>query len=599
MPVVHKYKGGSGIYLRSRIDGAFVTFQIKPEAQQFFAERKIGNGDRVSWKLIKPLWERGLVYTGQGGVDYKPAELDASDAPSLDSSDKDALDKFLKETEANEFAVPSDMLTIFKDWFGAQTSVSKIQELLVNADDMQEVITSISRFADYSLDINGFDTNGGNAAYTVSVKGLELQCVDLRESTRMYDFIILFRTATSRQSFKIVDGKLDSWYVYESDEDEIYQRDAFKFLPSVVELLLRITDYEFLLDTWDFQHARGETIPSEVIDIFEIEVRGLSQASDTDHARKTDVHGTIESLSEIGYGIIASNSGQRKVIFSLSEASFPTRPSYTDSESVVGHPVVFDLCSNGGQIRGCNLRLQKDEAYSNANHPITGEIQFLDERRGYGHIICDDFEKSGFFFVRDIEGSPVNVGDRVVFEPVPDGDGFQAFNVSQIGIHKEPSSEGWEINLPEEIIELILKWSSDPEHVFHVLKPHLLSSGYRSRLIRSLQNTSHLKNFEVTDITVSDEGNVAYVFELEEGNWTCTCDLTTSLTDFELRFFPSRTPNQIALIQAGYFVYWGLLSSPDMDPLEQQHLYILTQSEFVQIAKDFFKELRGYSLKQS
>ncbi|MFC4551559.1 MULTISPECIES: HalOD1 output domain-containing protein [Halorussus] len=38
MPVVHDYADGSGIYLKSNIDGSFVTFQATPSAENFLTD---------------------------------------------------------------------------------------------------------------------------------------------------------------------------------------------------------------------------------------------------------------------------------------------------------------------------------------------------------------------------------------------------------------------------------------------------------------------------------------------------------------------------------------------------------------------------------
>jgi len=62
VPVLHEYENDAGVYLRTNIDGTFVTFQVYRSAARLLGKIGYEDGDTVGWEFLKPLWERGYIY---------------------------------------------------------------------------------------------------------------------------------------------------------------------------------------------------------------------------------------------------------------------------------------------------------------------------------------------------------------------------------------------------------------------------------------------------------------------------------------------------------------------------------------------------------
>lgn len=67
MPVVHRYKKGSGLYIRARQNGAMITYQVTKKGASVLQKRGCGEGSKLTPKALQQLAAQGHVHTGGSG----------------------------------------------------------------------------------------------------------------------------------------------------------------------------------------------------------------------------------------------------------------------------------------------------------------------------------------------------------------------------------------------------------------------------------------------------------------------------------------------------------------------------------------------------
>jgi len=105
MPTFREYADNSGYYIRSNIEGSFLTMQLSPQAEGLLTELGYGDGDSIVWPLLHPLCDSGDVFTNKSGTDISPSEEQVESALSsgkLSSTEKARVKEFLGEGEAPE-----------------------------------------------------------------------------------------------------------------------------------------------------------------------------------------------------------------------------------------------------------------------------------------------------------------------------------------------------------------------------------------------------------------------------------------------------------------------------------------------------------------
>jgi hypothetical protein len=88
MPILHKYQDGQAYYVRTKVRGAIITFQLTTEGVERLRSAGVAPGERFNRWLLLDLYRSGFAYTGGTGVteaefaDKAPqGELDFSHDP--------------------------------------------------------------------------------------------------------------------------------------------------------------------------------------------------------------------------------------------------------------------------------------------------------------------------------------------------------------------------------------------------------------------------------------------------------------------------------------------------------------------------------------
>lgn len=437
VPVIHEYKNDSGIYLRTAIDGTYVTFQVYQSAARFLEKAGYGDGDNVGWRLIKPLWEQGYVYTGKSGTTTQVENhLENRQLNGLENHEKEELNRFFEEQKRRSISVPDDIYSTLREWHNGKYSEERARNLLYAANDDKRCIQSIREFRQRPIDIRGLDTSQGDPAYSVSSKGRELRCVDLRATKRQTDLIITLSGHSDRkQALFIADGDLDGWKVYgpPSDREHRYHVDLLEHFPAIIDLLVDVPDYDLTLDLWDFETALGESLSDEITSCLQLDWEWCTYSVGRSDGVSPRVDGEVALVSPIGFGIVSTDELEKDLVFeSTDDVSVNERVTF-EVKREDGTTRAVDVLqreddtgcgtnSTGSTKYGDLIRREKDESLLRNGEPeqVAGTIKTLDRKQGFGYVTAADGQ-TRYFSTTELLDRGLSPSAPVHFVPSKDG----------------------------------------------------------------------------------------------------------------------------------------------------------------------------------
>lgn len=358
MPVLHEYENDTGVYLRTNIDGTFVTFQVYQSAARLFSKIGYDNGDTIGWEFLKPLWERGYIYTGNSGTTNKVETHLEHQKLDLKGNKKKELEMFLEKQKRESITIPEDIYSVLVDWHNGKYSKKRARDILYKANDEQACRTSIREFSQSPIEVAGIETSKGDPAYDVIAKGFEMRCVDIREVNRETDLIITYRGESGHaQGLLLNGGELSQWKVYAPEEaSDKHYRDLIERLPAICELLIDIPDYDLALDEWDFDETSRHTIPEDIAECLQVDWDWCVYSIGRSDGEASGVSGSIRVISSLGYGTVETDDLGKDVVFKIDDEALSQ-----------GQNVSFDFQREDGRMRAKNLELTEETS------PTVGE----------------------------------------------------------------------------------------------------------------------------------------------------------------------------------------------------------------------------------
>jgi hypothetical protein len=378
VPVLHDYNSDSGSYLRSNINGQFVTFQIYPSAKRFLGDLGYATGDTVSWHLLRPLWERGYVYTGDTGTSTEvDSYLESSDIASLSSREEKAISEFLDKRERDQFSVPEDTHLAIEEFRDGKLSKSSAKRFLLKANDLEHITQSIEDFRHLQSEVQHIDLHEGAPRYHFQVRGKTIKYVDFDSSTNQYDCTLIFEGGSGTSHvLKIDHGVLQEWDVHPESENiqTDYLRDLIEHLPAVVSTLISIPDYDLHLDLWEFAPASMWGTQSTETDLVDLELHSLAQSFGRSDKQSDTLSGSVQQTTEYGYGTLCADKLDREVIFESVTGGVEFEAAET---------VKFRLQRSDGVVRAIEITVDKpfipDEDPQRPEENLDSEISKLIE----------------------------------------------------------------------------------------------------------------------------------------------------------------------------------------------------------------------------
>lgn len=353
MPVLHEYTDEYGMYVRSCINDDFITLQLTPSASKLLNELGYHDESKISWALIRPLWDNGYAYTSDGNsipTDSSDVKVEFEDAPPITGQEERKLKEFLKPTKSlsDEVDIQDDVLNSLRKWVDEELSQQRADEFVKSADDTEGAVRSIRRFARYPVLVDQFELSQGEPGYTVILNDKQVRCVDLRWSQNSDEFVITIDSNFQKsQSLKISNGLLRLWQYHDKSPTGVtHVRKLIEYLPAIVRLSERINDYEFKLTEWSIDQATTFNLSDEFIERISTELKLL--ASTGFESPREDCAGKIQSINDVGHSVVAE------------EQTGEHLPIETDTADIVelspGDNVLFDLAELNGIQKATSVR---------------------------------------------------------------------------------------------------------------------------------------------------------------------------------------------------------------------------------------------------
>lgn len=368
MPKLHEYTDDYGMYVRSRIEGDFITLQLTPSASKFLRELGYHDDEKISWGLIRPLWDNGYAYTeGNKSVPTDKSEVDINfdDAPPLTDIEERRLKEFLQPSSKTDIEIPGDVLSALQKWISDNYSKNQARSLLEDADNAEGCIRSIRRFDGYPLSVNNVEISQGDPGYSLSLTGEQIRCIDLRWAQSSDEFIIVIADKSQNvQSLRISNGRLRAWKHYEEATNGIsHIRTLLTKLDAVVGLLNAIEEYEVRFDEWSLQEASEIEVPEKLAARIEQELRVLTSSNfDSPHQNRC---GEVVTVNKHGYSVLKDETGTQ----------LPFDKQHELGESLeASEEVEFDIDEVGHIMKAVDVRPTEHDSGPDTNSALPDTI---------------------------------------------------------------------------------------------------------------------------------------------------------------------------------------------------------------------------------
>lgn len=479
MPVIHEYADGSGMYLKSNIDGSFVTLQATAAAEGFLSNLGYTDGDTVSWYLIKPLWERNHIYTGGSGTTVQASDFDADkiDSASINAREKKQLKEFLhSNTNKTETSVPDDIPQLLRNLSSKKEEQSNPATLLSNAADRKGAIKSIRHFGQHHP-ITANDVHlseNGHPVYTFTTADIEWTGKDQRWTDSTYDWTFTIHSEdSSSQTIRTTSKKFD-WNVKDKPLTKRTLWNLLVVYPDIVWLCRETPGYSVSPHSWNFQNEiEARVTPNEsltsIINTVSRQI-GFDGNSPSTQGVIVDCGSEYGRLQTLEYRVlpfsfdkVAPSTDDIEPGLPVSVTpkqhrgthyAFDIEPIDIDSGHLLWDGLEIDTARNQSEQQSDedkeNSESTKDEdstAKYSANADFStdtnleeelpdidrteGEITFIDNKMTYGFIEHKSLNESIYLTSREIRRSEATIGDTVSFKIEDTHGGIRAVDVSK------------------------------------------------------------------------------------------------------------------------------------------------------------------------
>lgn len=377
VPTIKEYQGQSGYYIRSNIEGRFVTLQLSPRAEGLFSDLGYSDEDSVSWELLQPLCDAGHAYTNNSGTELSTDEVSSEDvsATTLSLKEKNRLNEFL-EWEAGESNSTGDEKSS-SDSVGNSGSVEDLDEgvrgLIENwspsDDEYEGTINRIARSDNISSIAKSVrHHNTGHPIhidrFRLSSQGIptySFHTLDIEWT--VHDFRLIRQKGTSIDFFiDIQPGTEESQSITITPDSTEWHTSGEAFTPHQIDQYLTV-----LPDIWYYTEHLPSAESANLTEICENNAAqipssrsGLTEKVETLQNRDPEEFGRalglILHLGEKGYGRVRAHTGE----------TFPYSIEDVTGDVVEGDTVSLSIKHHRGQLYADEIHLEDGEVSTTA-----------------------------------------------------------------------------------------------------------------------------------------------------------------------------------------------------------------------------------------
>lgn len=317
MPVIHKYANSLGYYIRGKIDGKFVTYQVTPSARKVMKKFGYDEGSTISWSFCNRLAEKRYLYTH--GME-EPSNTLSGDEQRLGAKEEDALRELDKSIDTSQehsdetsVEIPDDIERFINEWSCDKKVIGELTEVLSGRSNSEKWFASIRSFNDVNIYFT-FQIRQNRLTYNFS-EPIDYRVKDLRPVGVSNDFFVSIQPdKTPEFLIQIKNGGLEQLTI---DTENPTQEDVDSLvliLPYIFDILKNLPDYKLDVGNWHFKDGKRVKLSrSQTAAIGET----LQELAEEDGLKEGAGTGTISSK---GYG------GHGRILVDDVEATIPFTP---------------------------------------------------------------------------------------------------------------------------------------------------------------------------------------------------------------------------------------------------------------------------------
>lgn len=371
MPTFRKYTDGSGYYIRSNIDGSFLTMQLSAQAEGLLTELGYEDSETIVWPLLHPLCDSGDVYTNRSGTEVSPDhdQVESSlSSDKLSTREKERVKAFLAEdcdslksssepdaVETTERPDPESVISqqsrpFIRRWSNSQEEYKTTLDRVVEAPDPDGISKSVNQHTTHHpIQPNRFQVSSrGVPVYSFETAGIPWV-------VHHFEPLEGLRVAAS-MFVEIRPGTSDAQSITVGPEETDWHTTGDRFSPGQIDDFLAVFP-----DVLYYYHYHPNTpsgdpytviedpsgkLPSEQqqrVDAFD-DVRGID-LDEYGHAL-----GVVISTGSTGHGRLRTHTGH----------TFPYSSDHVEGGTIeVGHTASFQVTKYKHGYRARDIRSEE------------------------------------------------------------------------------------------------------------------------------------------------------------------------------------------------------------------------------------------------
>lgn len=368
MPSVKKYQSGHGYYIRSNIDGRFVTLQLSPEAEGLLSSLGFRDDENISWSFLQPLCEIGHAYTNKSGTEVETDAIDVETAATsgrLGPEDQDRLEEFLAEhtpgDNEDEDGASSDQSEhsgmnvedideqrkgFIQSWSPTDEEYEATLNRIMRAGDGRGILKSIAHHGtEHPMSVARFRVSSqGVPTYSFESAGVPWTVHDYRTVRSGHTTAQLFiniQPGSKRAQSVTVESDGVEWHTLR-EEFTAEQIDEFLTVSPDILCYIRNLVRSPSIEPREIKEGATATLTEEDV----ARVHELTSVQPVDPDTYERVAGAVLTFGEKGYGRIRAHTGH----------TFPFNEGEVDGENIQpGDVVTLGVKQHRGMVYACDI----------------------------------------------------------------------------------------------------------------------------------------------------------------------------------------------------------------------------------------------------
>jgi hypothetical protein len=331
MPSVKKYQSESGYYIRSNIDGRFVTLQLSPEAEGLLSELGFQDGENISWNFLQPLCETGHAYTNNSGTEVTTDTIDTDSVVSagrLSAEDQERLEEFIakhtpertgdgqSETSGGDGQKETELTDINKQkrkfiqrWSPSDNEYEATLNRIARAEDTEGILKSVAhhgtehpmspeRFRVSSRGVPTYSFKTGSTAWTVH------DYRNIRNIDTNAELFFDIQPGTAKAQSITIETEAAEWHTKGEQFTDDQITDFVVVAPEILYYTWHLVSSPEVAPEEILDGATA-VVPSEKMETVE-KLTTIQPVNPDEYARSI---GVVLTLGENGYGRIRAHTG--------------------------------------------------------------------------------------------------------------------------------------------------------------------------------------------------------------------------------------------------------------------------------------------------